>query len=237
MTESEGPPDSARPSVPSIRDEVSLDQLRTVADAYLNDVGDGEPLDPLTRALVELAVRASVTTMDIVGAERYMQEALDLGATADQVHEVLMLVSGLGVHTLFATAEHLHALTSERHNEQANSALDADQRLLWERYVGSDPYRQRLEDELPGFLAALIRISPEGFAAFCEYCGLPWKTKNVRAVTKELIALAVDATPTHRFLPGMKLHLRNAIELGAGRIAILEVLLIASHAPPHRGVR
>lgn len=233
MIESDDP---SRPAAPPVGKEITLDDLRAAADAHLCDVGDGEPLDALTRALLELAVRASVTTLDVEGSKRYMREALDLGATVDQVHEILMLVSGLGVHTLFETTEHLHNLSSEQLDVQADSALDSDRNRLWERYVGSDPYRQRLEEEIPGFLHALIRISPEAFAAFCEYCAVPWKTRNVRAVTKELVALAVDATPTHRYLPGMKLHLRNAIELGAGRAAIHEALMIASQAPQHRGV-
>lgn len=236
MVDSDDQPIPPRRPAPQVEKELTPDDIRAVADAQLGNVGVGESLDALTRALIELAIRASVTALDIEGSKHYMREALDLGATVDQVHEVLMLVSGLGVHTLFATTEHLYALTCERQSAQGDSALDADQLRLWERYVGSDPYRQRMADAIPGFLHALIRISPESFAAFCEYCAVPWKSKNVRAVTKELIALAVDATPTHRFLPGMKLHLHNAIELGAGRRAILETLLIASHAPSHRGV-
>ncbi|PQP22086.1 hypothetical protein C5613_24550 [Rhodococcus opacus] len=234
VIESDDPPD---PAPPPIGKELTLADLYAVADAHLREVDDGEPLDPLTRTFIELAVRSSVATLDIEGAKRHMQTALDLGATADQVHEVLMLVSGLGVHTLFETTGHLYALASERQQVPADSVLDTDRHRLWERFVENDPYRQRLEDEIPGFLHALIRISPEAFAAFCEYCAVPWQTKNLRAVTKELIALAVDATPHHRYLPGLKLHLRNAIELGAGRNGIREALQIASHAPPHRGVR
>ena len=236
VVESDDSSTTPRPPTPDVEKELTPDDIRTVADAHLGNVAAGESLDALSRALIELATRASVTTLDIEGSKRCMHEALDIGATVDQVHEVLMLVSGLGVHTLFATTTHLYTLTCERQGPEAESALDADQHRLWERYVGSDPYRQHLDDAIPGFLHALVQISPDAFVAFCEYCALPWKTKNVPAITKELIALAVDATPTHRFLPGVKLHLRNAIELGAGRRAILETLLIASHAPPHRGV-
>jgi alkylhydroperoxidase/carboxymuconolactone decarboxylase family protein YurZ len=56
-------------------------------------------------------------------------------------------------------------------------------------------------------------------------------------VTKELIAMAVDATPTHRFAPGFRLHLANALQLGASRGEVEHSLDIAAAAPAHSGVR
>ena len=73
------------------------------------------------------------------------------------------------------------------------------------------------------------------FSAFFDYCAVPWKSGRVRAVLKELIAMACDATPAHRFGPGFRLHLRNAIALGAGRRAVMETLEIAAAAPAHDG--
>ncbi|MNG36489.1 hypothetical protein D3C84_1235290 [compost metagenome] len=68
------------------------------------------------------------------------------------------------------------------------------------------------------------------------YCAVPWKTAALRAYLKELISLAVDAAPSHRFMPGLRLHLANAVQLGVGRKAILQALAIASDAPLHRGI-
>jgi alkylhydroperoxidase/carboxymuconolactone decarboxylase family protein YurZ len=66
---------------------------------------------------------------------------------------------------------------------------------------------------------------------------LPWKTGALRARTKELISLAVDSTPARRYLPGMRLHIAHAIDLGAGKTTILQALDIAAQAPLHRGRR
>ena len=115
--------------------------------------------------------------------------------------------------------------------------LDEARAALHARFVGDDAYWDRMEREVPGFLDALLRFSPEAFEAFFNYCALPWKSRALRALTKELISIAVDASPTHRYLPGFRLHLGNAIALGAGRKAILQALDIAAAAPPHRGVR
>jgi hypothetical protein len=48
--------------------------------------------------------------------------------------------------------------------------------------------------------------------------------------------MAGDATPSHRYLPGMRLHLANAVRRGAGRTAILHALDLAAEAPAHPGV-
>jgi hypothetical protein len=74
------------------------------------------------------------------------------------------------------------------------------------------------------------------FRRFHEYCAVPWESGSVPAVIKELVAMAADSTPTHRFLPGFRLHLRNAVKLGTGKRQILEALEIAAAAPPHGGV-
>jgi hypothetical protein len=58
----------------------------------------------------------------------------------------------------------------------------------------------------------------------------------VRARVKELLAMACDATPAHVFMPGFRLHLANAISLGASRQAIDECIELAALAPPHIGI-
>jgi len=73
------------------------------------------------------------------------------------------------------------------------------------------------------------------FIGFFEYCAIPWRSGTVRARIKELAALACDAAPSHRFRPGFRVHLKNAIALGVGRHAILQALDIAAAAPEHRG--
>jgi len=179
---------------------VSLEDLRAHAEAALAGAPEGTELDEATSALIGLAVRVSASCLDVEETGRYVGRALDAGATASQIHEAMVLVSGLGVHSLMEGSRCL-----------------------------ADALRQR-------FLDALLRFSPEAFEAFFNYCALPWKSRALRALTKELISIAVDSSPTHRYLPGFRLHLGNAIALGAGRKAILQALDIAAAAPPHRGV-
>jgi alkylhydroperoxidase/carboxymuconolactone decarboxylase family protein YurZ len=216
---------------------ITVEEIQQEAVKMLAEVQDGEDLDEQTQALIGLGVRAAVTTMDVEGTRLWAGRALDLGASPEQVHEVLALVSGLGVHTFFEGSRQLMGLLADRGDPLAAEPADNPRRELWDRYVGTDAYWARLEGEIPGFLDALNRLSPHAFEAFFQYCSLPRKTKALRSLTKELISIAADASPTHRYLPGMRLHVLNALDLGAGRLAILRALSIAAESPEHHGVR
>ncbi|MFF0149242.1 hypothetical protein ATK36_5117 [Amycolatopsis sulphurea] len=214
---------------------VSLADLRAEAQRLLTGVPDGAGLDPLTASLIGLAVRASVTALDGRGIDDAIHLAFDAGATPAQIHETLVVVSGLGVHTLMEGSRRVAQALGER-GAPLDGPLDPDRRALKDRRQGTDPYWADFERELPGFLDALLRLSPEAYDAFFEYCSVPWRTGAVRGLTKELMSMATDATPGHRYLPGLRLHLANAVRLGAGRVAVLHALEIAAAAPPHVGV-
>lgn len=215
---------------------VSLEDLRQIAMGLLGDAPGGEPLPVEWAALIDLGVTAAVTSLDRDALEMAIDAALASGATIEQVQEAISLVSGLGVHSLMMSFAPL-AARARAAGAIDDAPLDKDRQALWDRHVGGDPFWAGFETELPGFLDAMLRLSPDQFVAFFDYCAVPWKSGTIRARCKELIALASDATPTHRFLPGFRLHLRNALSLGAGRAAILETLDLAAAAPPHRGTR
>ncbi|MEU6644610.1 carboxymuconolactone decarboxylase family protein [Saccharomonospora sp. NPDC046836] len=179
-------------------------------------------------------VWAAVATLHPGGIDHRIRAALDAGATTAQAHETLVVVSGLGVHTLTEGSRRLATILRQRGD--LNEPLDAERTALRERLPGLDPYWAEFEREVPGFLDALLRMSPEAYEAFFAYCALPWRTRQARAVVKELISMASDATPARRYVPRLRLHLANAVRLGAGRKAVLHALDIAAAAPPHPGV-
>lgn len=120
---------------------------------------------------------------------------------------------------------------------ETSGPLDEERADLWQRHVGDDPFWAGFERELPGFLDALLRLSPSLFVGFFDYCAIPWKMGTVRARTKELAALACDANPSHRFEPGFRVHLANALSLGISPRSIRETLEIAGNLPEHSGYR
>lgn len=215
---------------------VTIGQLRRSAEERLATIDLGDSLEPLERSLVALGIAASVTSLNPVAVEHAIAAAFSADASTAQVQEIVTLVSALGVHSLMATAAMIARL-AVNHGKALPAELDARQSELWQRHVGDDPYWAGFQSAMPGFLQALIRLSPAQFEAFFSYCQLPWIERAVRARTKELVALACDATPAHRFEPGFLLHLENAIALGVGRRSIIEVIDMASAAPMHEGFR
>lgn len=214
----------------------SLDDLHRLALAMLSAVAEGEQLAPIDRALIRLGLAASVTALNPFTLTGGIDAAFDQGASPSQVQEVIALVSGLGVHSLMFSA--VKVLETARHRGLLanDDNLDEERGALWDSRVGNDPFWTEFEREIPGFLKAMLILSPDIFVGFFDYCAIPWKSGTVSAQTKELIAMASDATPDHRFGPGFRIHLGNAIKLGCSRKAILETLDIAAAAPPHRGI-
>lgn len=215
--------------------DISVADLRADAEALTAALPAGSPLDPLAAALVELAVAVSVTALDRAATAAATARAFDAGASVAQVQEVIALVSGLGVHSLMMSAAPVLAEAARRGLADPAAPLDLARQQLWDTHVGTDPFWTGFSAELPGFLEAMLRLSPDIFIGFFAYCAIPWASGTVRARVKELAAMACDAAPSHRFRPGFRVHLNNAIKLGVGRTAILQALDIAAAAPEHRG--
>lgn len=207
------------------------EKFRRAAKDRLAGLEPGEPLRELDAAFIRFALAISPTRLDRAAADRHARDALALGATPRQLHDVVVLLSALGTHALM-----LGSVLIDQLDPAPDHPLDNELQELWDRYVGKDPYWDRFEAFVPGFLGALLRQSPRTFEAFFSYCALPWQDRSLPAKLMELIALAVDATPAHRFGPGFRLHLENAISLGISPARILGALEIAIAADDHAGV-
>lgn len=214
---------------------LSVADLRAEAETLTAALPAGDPLDPQAAALVALAVAVSASALDRAATAAAAARAFDAGASAAQVQEIIALTSGLGVHSLMISQTDVLAQAAARGLIDPAAPLDPERQRLWDEHVGTDPFWVGFSAELPGFLEAMLRLSPDLFAGFFAYCAIPWRSGTVRARVKELAAMACDAAPTHRFRPGFRVHLNNAISLGTGRAAILHALDIAAAAPGHRG--
>ncbi|MFE1935590.1 carboxymuconolactone decarboxylase family protein [Streptomyces sp. NPDC059474] len=62
----------------------------------------------------------------------------------------------------------------------------------------------------------------------------PWQSGVLEPKFIELLCIALDAAATHMYAPGVRRHIRTALDLGATREEILEVLklttLVGIHA-------
>ena len=61
-----------------------------------------------------------------------------------------------------------------------------------------------------------------------EFSSVPWKTGTLEPKIRELVYVAVDAAATHMYEPGARIHIANALKLGATPAEIMEVLTLVS---------
>ena len=53
--------------------------------------------------------------------------------------------------------------------------------------------------------------------AYLEFSAVPWRKNHLDDKTKELMYIAVDAAATHLYVPGIRQHIRAALQAGATR--------------------
>ena len=71
---------------------------------------------------------------------------------------------------------------------------------------------------------SVLRFDPEFLIAYLEFFQVPWKQNHLTPQVKELVYIAVDANATHMYLPGVRLHIREALKLGVTPEQVMEVL-------------
>jgi alkylhydroperoxidase/carboxymuconolactone decarboxylase family protein YurZ len=71
-------------------------------------------------------------------------------------------------------------------------------------------------------------LDPEWTERFMQMGLKPMLDKVLDAKTIEFIAIAVDASCTHMYAPGVRRHIRKALELGATKEEITAVLQLTS---------
>lgn len=70
----------------------------------------------------------------------------------------------------------------------------------------------------------MVEYDPEFFERYIDWSSHMYRKGVLPAKTKELILIAVDAAATHLHGPGTRVHIRNALNRGASKEEILEVL-------------
>jgi len=99
--------------------------------------------------------------------------------------------------------------------------LDEKQQQLKEEFTKARGYWSALWDDV-------LLLSPEFFEAYMNFSSVPWKTGTLAPKIKELIYIAIDASTTHLYDPGLRVHIRNALGYGATKEEIMEVYQLTS---------
>lgn len=173
-------------------------------------------LDNVTRELLNIALSASPTHLNVTATQHHMRKALQLGATKEEIAEVLKVVSILGVHTCSVGIPLMMA-----HYERTEEPFTEEQLALKQRFIDTMGYWNEFRDDL-------IRMDTPFYDAYYEFLTLPTRRGILKAKVIEFIYIAIDASTTHLFGKGIEVHLKNAIKYGATQGELLEVFQLTS---------
>lgn len=178
-------------------------------------------LDPKVKELVHIAADAAATHLYEPGIRQHVAAALAHGATPAEVMEVLELTSTLGIHACNIGVPLLIEVLEEEGLRAGPSPFDERQERLKAEFVANRGYWHDFWD-------GILELAPDLFEGYVEFSSVPWKSGTLPPKVKEMIYVAFDASATHLYVPGLKLHLRNAVRLGATVGELMEVLSIVS---------
>jgi alkylhydroperoxidase/carboxymuconolactone decarboxylase family protein YurZ len=149
-----------------------------------------------------------------------VRRAIQLGATREELLEVLQLISTLGIHACNIGVP----ILVEELSEEARAALppiEGRRAELREAFTRNRGYWHRFWEEI-------LQLDPDFFEAYIAFSSVPWQQGVLEPKVKELVYIAFDAAATHLYVPGLRLHIQNALGYGATAAEVMEVLELAS---------
>jgi alkylhydroperoxidase/carboxymuconolactone decarboxylase family protein YurZ len=178
-------------------------------------------LEPKIKEFIYIAADSAATHMYEPGVRQHIRAALLHGASGPEIMEVLELTATLGIHACNIGVPLLIEVLEEEGLRSGPAPLNAEQERMKAQFTENRGYWHE-------FWEGMLELDPELFDAYVEFSSVPWKTGTLEPKVKEFVYIAFDAAATHLYVPGLKLHMRNALRLGATKEEILEVLEIVS---------
>lgn len=155
------------------------------------------------REFIYVAIDLSVNHMYERGGRRHMEHALKAGATPDELLQVVLLTTVLSAH----------------------HPIDLGLAILGELVPGGTSAGDLADPRTP--------VDAGLAASYDAYGDAVWTEGPLSRLDKELIALAVCAAPTCLHEPGIRRHMRAALDLGASPEQIHAVLQLAAALSIH----
>lgn len=164
--------------------------------------------------LLALALHASCTSLNAAGTRRHIRGALDAGATRDEVLLLLMCATIPAMHSFSLGAPLLLEEMKEAGVQAAGGPVETPScdavKAMGQWNTAFDPY---------------LELSPawtEEYFAFIV--GSIYRSGLFTQRFIELISVAVDASVTHMYAPGVRRHIKGALKAGATPAEIVTVL-------------
>jgi alkylhydroperoxidase/carboxymuconolactone decarboxylase family protein YurZ len=186
------------------------------------------PLSPKMCELIYVALDGSATHLFRPGLALHMRLALENGASAQEIVDVLRLATaqgldgcnlGIGILGEELTAAGLDPLAG-------NAELSEEQRALRETYVS-------LFGDWPDFCDQWLRLDPGYFALTLDLLARVRAGNGLDEQSRCLISLALNACFTALYPDGLRLQIKRALRLGIDKARIMQVLQMTAHPGVH----
>lgn len=179
-------------------------------------------LDSKTKGMIYVAIDASVTQMYTPGLESHMRHGIkDLGITREEMLEVLAITSTVGASTYLAGIPVLVRVL-KRHGEDIPGQELTEQQKKWkEQFLAEQDFWDSEWDNI-------LKLDEEMFTCYSDYIRASLQRNVLNPKTRELICIAVNASPTTLNMERVEQHMEKAFSYGASKNEILEVLEIVS---------
>lgn len=179
-------------------------------------------LEPKVREFMYIAIDGAVSHLYERGLRRHVADALRLGATKEEVLQVIMLATAAQGQI---PNEIGHAILMEESGEGLPPLTAAEQQRK--------EAHMRRTGVWPQAADAILKLAPEFAEGFLGYGEVSWEAGPLPAKIKAFVGLAVCASPSLLHEAGMRRYIRLALDHGATREEISEVLQLASAIAIH----
>ncbi len=180
-------------------------------------------LSPLLHHLVAIALDASVTHLFETGIRLHMRAALALGATREQLVEIIQIVSFLGMQSHLVGLPIVLDLLPEDDGMRAKSQVPPTAQA---RDI------QRQFTELFGVWtpahAQMLALSDDYFPAYLEQLSIPYLSGALTPRERALIQFAVNVSVTYLNERGIRDAATAALAAGCSAADLVHVIRLAS---------
>ena len=185
-------------------------------------------LAPKVKEFVYIAIDAATTHLYNAGTRIHIANALRHGASRDEVMEVLMIASVLGIHTMTDSLPIMMDVLKAAGKDPKLSArkLSARQQEIKEEFTRNRGF-------FPPVFEPILHLSPDFMQAYTDLSSAPWKMGLLEPKVRELLYVAIDASTTHLYNAGTRTHMTNAVKYGATAEEIMEVLMLTAAIGVH----
>jgi alkylhydroperoxidase/carboxymuconolactone decarboxylase family protein YurZ len=193
----------------------------TGLSAYAWETGS---LDAKTREFMYIATTAAVSHIHPIGIRTHGRNALKAGATPRELVTLLALLAGLGIAGYLLAVDVL---------EEVSPGSTAIRPGREERFGELRAEYEKVFGVWDEGAAAAIRSDPEFFARFLTWAGAARVSGVLSPRVVALVAIAANASVTHRDRAALTREIRAALALGVTPAEILEVCNMTSGVSVH----